>query len=89
LLSQGAEIVILGEVEKGKNFELMPIVTSLKNKDERTDLQPGMNFKWGISSDLTLDLTLNPDFSHIEADAPQIDINQRFALYYSEKRQPG
>ena len=86
LLSQGEEIVILGEVEKGKNFELMPIFTSLKNKDEKTDLQPGMNFKWGISSDLTLDLTLNPDFSHIEADAPQIDINQRFALYYSEKR---
>jgi len=86
LLSQRGEIVILGEVEKGKNFELMPIVTSLKNKNEKTDLQPGMNFKWGISSDLTLDLTLNPDFSHIEADAPQIDINQRFALYYSEKR---
>lgn len=86
LLSQGGEIVILGEVEKGKNFELMPIFTSLKNKDEKADLQPGMNFKWGISSDLTLDLTLNPDFSHIEADAPQIDINQRFALYYAEKR---
>ncbi len=86
LLSQGGEIVILGEVEKGKNFEFMPIVTSLKNKDEKADLQPGMNFKWGISSDLTLDLTLNPDFSHIEADAPQIDINQRFALYYAEKR---
>jgi hypothetical protein len=86
LLSQEGEIVILGEVEKGKNFELMPIFTSLKNKDEKTDLQPGMNFKWGISSDLTLDLTLNPDFSHIEADAPQIDINQRFALHYAEKR---
>ncbi|MBE9572116.1 MAG: hypothetical protein IMF11_15925, partial [Proteobacteria bacterium] len=86
LLSQGGEIVIQGEVEKGKNFELMPIFTSLKNKNEKADLQPGMNFKWGISSDLTLDLTLNPDFSHIEADAPQIDINQRFALYYAEKR---
>ncbi|NIM57774.1 MAG: hypothetical protein GTO16_02375 [Candidatus Aminicenantes bacterium] len=86
LLTQEEEIVIRGEVEKGKNFELMPIITSLKNKDEKTDLQPGMNFKWGISSDLTLDLTVNPDFSHIEADAPQIDINQRFALYYSEKR---
>ncbi|NOR22549.1 MAG: hypothetical protein GQ476_07690 [Candidatus Aminicenantes bacterium] len=86
LLSQGGEIVIRGEVEKGKNFELMPIFTSLKNKNEKADLQPGMNFKWGISSDLTLDLTLNPDFSHIEADAPQIDINQRFALYYAEKR---
>ena len=86
LLTQEGQIMIQGEVEKGKNFELMPIFTSLKNKNEKTDLQPGMNFKWGISSDLTLDLTLNPDFSHIEADAPQIDINQRFALYYSEKR---
>ncbi len=86
LLCQGKEIVIRGEVEKGKNFELMPIFTSLKTKEEKTDLGPGMNFKWGINSDLTMDLTLNPDFSHIEADAPQIDVNQRFALYYPEKR---
>ncbi len=86
LLSQGSEIVIQGKVEKGKNFEFMPIFTSLKTKEEKADLQPGVNFKWGISSDLTMDLTLNPDFSHIEADAPQIDVNQRFALYYPEKR---
>ena len=86
LLTQGAEIMIQGEVEKGKNFELMPIFTSLKTEGEKVDIQPGVNFKWGISSDLTMDLTLNPDFSHIEADAPQIDINQRFALYYPEKR---
>ena len=86
LLSQGSEIVIQGKVEKGKNFEFMPIFTSLKTKEEKADLQPGVNFKWGISSDLTMDLTLNPDFSHIEADAPQIDVNRRFALYYPEKR---
>ncbi|NQT80494.1 MAG: carbohydrate binding family 9 domain-containing protein [Candidatus Aminicenantes bacterium] len=86
LLTQEGEIRIQGEVEKGKNFELMPIFTSLSTKNEKSDIQPGMNFKWGISSDLTMDLTLNPDFSHIEADAPQIDINQRFALYYPEKR---
>lgn len=86
LLCQEGEIMVQGKVEKGKNFELMPIFTSLKTKGEKIDMQPGTNFKWGISSDLTLDLTLNPDFSHIEADAPQIDINQRFALYYSEKR---
>jgi len=86
LLAQGGEITLSGEVEKGKNFEVMPVVTSLKNKGEKTSLDPGINFKWGITSDHTLDLTLNPDFSHIEADAPQIDVNQRFALYYSEKR---
>ena len=86
LICQSQPMVIKGEVEKGKNFEVMPIFTSLKTKGEKIDAQPGANFKWGISSDLTLDLTLNPDFSHIEADAPQIDINQRYALYYSEKR---
>ncbi len=86
LLTQEMEIRIPGEVERGKNFEMMPIVTSLNNEGEKVDIQPGVNFKWGISSDLTLDLTVNPDYSHIEADAPQIDVNQRFALYYPEKR---
>jgi hypothetical protein len=86
LISQGQIVVIRDDVEKGKNFELMPIFTSLKTKDAAIDPQPGLNFKWGMSSDLTMDLTLNPDFSHIEADAPQIDVNQRFALYYNEKR---
>ena len=78
--------MILGEVEKGKNFELMPIMTSLKTKDDKIDIQPGLNFKWGISSDVTMDLTINPDFSQIEADAPQIDVNLRYALRYTEKR---
>ncbi len=86
LLTQEREIIIQGEVEKGKNFELMPIATSLKTQDRKGDFQPGVNFKWGISSDLTMDLTLNPDFSQIEADTPQIDVNRRFALYYAEKR---
>lgn len=86
LICQSQPMVIKGKVEKGNNFEVMPIFTSLKTKGEKIDAQPGANFKWGISSDLTLDLTLNPDFSHIEADAPQIDVNQRYALYYSEKR---
>ena len=86
LISQGNEIEIRGEVEKGNNFELMPVFTSLKTKGEKIDLEPGLNFKWGMNSDLTMDLTLNPDFSQIEADAPQIDVNQRFALYYAEKR---
>lgn len=86
IICQSQPVIIKGSVEKGKNFEIMPILTSLKTKEKKIDAQPGVNFKWGVSSDLTLDLTLNPDFSHIEADAPQIDINQRYALYYSEKR---
>ncbi len=86
LISQSEEIRIQGHVEKGKNFEIMPVVTSLKTKDSKIDPEAGLNLKWGISSDLTLDVTVNPDYSHIEADAPRIEANQRFALYYPEKR---
>lgn len=42
--------------------------------------------KFGITSDLTLDGTYNPDFSQVESDAGQIDFNQRYSLYYEEKR---
>ena len=42
--------------------------------------------KYGISSDLTADFTINPDFSQIESDLPQIDVNQRFPLFYPELR---
>lgn len=86
LLAQGRDFVIQGRVEKGRNLEVMPIVTSLKREGDRADFQPGVNLKYGLSSDLTLDFALNPDFSHIEADAPQIDVNLRYALRYPEKR---
>lgn len=42
--------------------------------------------KYGLSSQLILDATVNPDFSQVEADAGQVDFNQRYALYYPEKR---
>jgi hypothetical protein len=42
--------------------------------------------KLGLTSDLTLDGTYNPDFSQVEADAGQVDFNQRYSLYYEEKR---
>ncbi|MDH7512841.1 MAG: DUF5916 domain-containing protein [Clostridiales bacterium] len=86
LLTQGGEIVIPGAVERGRNLEIMPVATSLKREGKSVDFEPGVNLKYGLKSDLTLDATLNPDFSHIEADAPQIDVNLRFALRYPEKR---
>jgi hypothetical protein len=42
--------------------------------------------KLGITSHLVLDGTINPDYSQVEADAGQIDFNQRFPLFYPEKR---
>lgn len=86
LITQSGEIRIRGDVEKGKNFEIMPVFTSLKTKGSKVDPEAGLNLKWGVSSDLTFDFTVNPDYSHIEADAPRIEANQRFALFYAEKR---
>jgi hypothetical protein len=42
--------------------------------------------KYGLTSQLILDGTVNPDFSQVEADAGQVDFNIRYALYYPEKR---
>ncbi len=37
--------------------------------------------RWGITQDLYLNATVNPDFSQVEADAPQLDINNTFNLF--------
>jgi hypothetical protein len=42
--------------------------------------------KYGITSDLIFDGTYNPDFSQVEADASQVDVNLRYQLYFPEKR---
>jgi hypothetical protein len=86
LLIQAGTLEIQGQIEKGKNFEIMPVLTGMKERGEKLEPDPGLNVKYGITSDLTADFTLNPDFSQVEADMPQIDVNQRYALYYPEKR---
>ncbi|MBD3415136.1 MAG: hypothetical protein GF421_11995 [Candidatus Aminicenantes bacterium] len=85
-LTQAGTLQIQGDLESGKNLELMPVVTGRKTDGESLKPKPGLNLKYGITSDLTADLTLNPDFSQIEADIPQVDVNQRYELYYPEKR---
>jgi hypothetical protein len=46
----------------------------------------GISAKYGITSNVTLDATINPDFSQVESDAFQVQVNQRFPIFYSEKR---
>ena len=47
---------------------------------------PSLTAKLGLTSDLVFDGAYNPDFSQVEADAGQVDINLRYANYYQEKR---
>ena len=58
--------------------------SDLENGDFETDA--GIDVKWTPSQNHAVDLTLNPDFSQIEADVPQILVNQRFAVFFPEKR---
>ena len=46
----------------------------------------GISGKYGLSSTVTLDATINPDFSQVESDAFQVEVNQRFPTFFSEKR---
>ncbi len=85
-LVQAGTLELEGQIEKGKNFEVMPVLAGLKEKGAKFAPEPGVNLKYGITSDLTADITFNPDFSQVEADMPQIDVNQRYALYYPETR---
>jgi hypothetical protein len=54
--------------------------------NHRGELDLGLTARWGITPNLVLSGAANPDFSQIEADAFQLDINERYALYYEEKR---
>ncbi|MFP4081980.1 MAG: DUF5916 domain-containing protein [Candidatus Aminicenantes bacterium] len=85
-LIQAGTLLIDGPIERGKNFEILPVLTGRKQPEEDFTPEAGLNLKYGITSDLTADLTLNPDFSQVEADMPQIEVNQRYDLYYPEQR---
>ena len=55
---------------------------------ERVDSGPefGLTAKYGVTAQLVFDGAVNPDFSQVEADAGQIDVNRRYALFFPEKR---
>ncbi|UCE23653.1 MAG: carbohydrate binding family 9 domain-containing protein [Candidatus Zixiibacteriota bacterium] len=55
-----------------------------ENDDPDGELSLGA--KYAVSSDVILEATYNPDFSQVEADAAQIDVNTTFALFYPERR---
>jgi len=75
-------------------LELLPAFT-LSRKSTRgdghmvrhpDDRQWSLTGKYGLTPSLTLDATVNPDFSQVEADAGQVDANLRAGLFFAEKR---
>jgi hypothetical protein len=85
-LVQAGRIVLPGLIERSRNLEIMPVLTGLKEGGSALRADPGLNVKYGLTPSLTADAALNPDFSQVEADMPQNDVNQRYALYFPETR---
>jgi len=99
-LCQAPKLIGFAGVEPGKNIEIDPTFSagysqereelddggygSMKESSQRYD--PGVSANWNVTPNMTLSATINPDFSQVEADAAQMDINRKFPLYYSEKR---
>jgi hypothetical protein len=97
LLCQLPKIKGFAGAEPGKNIELDPTVTGMRSEQRepfpsgslqkdtaRTDI--GISGRWGFTNNLTLSAAVNPDFSQVEADVAQLEINKQFTLYYPEKR---
>ncbi len=84
-------------ISPGRNLEFDPTLT-LDRTDKQTDfpdgklesgkvkVDPGISARWGVTPNLILNAAVNPDFSQVEADVAQLEVNIRFALQYPEKR---
>ncbi len=93
IMTQSQQIE-LGDVKFERPVEFIPAVTydqgnvhsggEMKSQGKNTDFS--LTGKVGLTSNLTLDAAYNPDFSQIETDAGQIDVNLRYSIFYSEKR---
>ena len=93
--SQFADLRGLQGVSPGRNIQLIPYGTftgarflnrDLAAYDSQADGRAGIDAKVVARDSLALDFTLNPDFSQVESDEPQVTVNQRFEVFFPEKR---
>ncbi len=93
-ISIAGELQGLEGLQKGLNLQVKPylLLDRISSRSEtgsltgKNSIHPGVDIKYGLTSDLTLDMTVNPDFSQVEADDQQINLT-RFSLYFPEKRE--
>jgi hypothetical protein len=98
-LGQEATLNGLEGISPGRDIELIPygILRGFRSLDTVDPYNPffqnatvqgqaGLDAKFVIKDHFVLDLTANPDFSQVESEDPQITVNQRFEVYFPEKR---
>lgn len=101
LLSQSGQIVGFEDIATERNLEIIPSLTVSETGkriatrpatasgsffNQPVDLDPGLSVKLGLTSTVTLDFAINPDFAQVEADATVVRANQRFPIFFPERR---
>ena len=99
VLSQEATLAGIAGISSGRNTQVIPFgfFRSFRGIDTKnTDFpqfvtnnaQPdvGVDAKFVISDSFSLDVAINPDFSQVESDSPQVTVNRRFEVYFPERR---
>jgi hypothetical protein len=93
-LVQSGRLRGLTGLRRGLVMDVTPEFTTRVDGTPRTgrpylytgEPQAGGTVRWGATTNLSLSATVNPDFSQVEADVGQVTVNERFALFFPEKR---
>ena len=99
MLTKEGTINGLQEISPSHNIQFIPYTSvgafrALDERDPAADrftgkhVEPkaGLDSKVVIKDSMVLDATINPDFGQIESDDPQVTVNQRFEVFFPEKR---
>jgi hypothetical protein len=92
---QGGDLAGLQDISPGRNLQIIPYGSFAASRyldsaapalrSER-DVRAGVDAKAVLRDSFALDLTVNPDFSQVESDEPQVTVNQRYEVFFPEKR---
>lgn len=95
---QFATLEGLERISPGRNTQFIPYFVGSQSRyldplsptraqfASDTETRPGLDAKLVLRDALALDIALNPDFSQVESDEPQVTVNQRFEVFFPEKR---
>ncbi|MCP4661836.1 MAG: carbohydrate binding family 9 domain-containing protein [bacterium] len=95
-MCQSEKLIGFAAARPGKNLEIDSTYSAMRTEEREDTEGPfverdrsselGLTTHWGVTPNLTASATLHPDFSQVEADSAQLDVNLQFALFYPEKR---
>jgi hypothetical protein len=98
-LNQGATLKGLKNISPGRNMQFIPYgffrsFRALDTQDpvnphfvtDRAEFDGGLDGKFVLKDSFALDVAVNPDFSQVESDQPQVTVNRRFEVFFPEKR---